>query len=151
MSREPINLLLLKGKKHLTKKEIKERREMEVQAPSDNIEYPEYLPENLYADFDKISDTLVSIGIMSNLDTDALARFLIAREQYVKITGVLQDTDPRESVSEFDRVLRVQDKTFNQVSKSAAELGLTISSRARLLVPKQKKEKVDEVAAKFGV
>lgn len=34
-ARQPVDLLLVKGKKNLTKKEIEERREQEIKAPDD--------------------------------------------------------------------------------------------------------------------
>lgn len=43
--RQPTDLIMLKGKKHLTKKEIEERKEKEIKAPADKIEPPSYLGE----------------------------------------------------------------------------------------------------------
>ena len=41
--RQPVELLLAKGKKHLTKAEIEERQSKEVKASNDNIKPPSYL------------------------------------------------------------------------------------------------------------
>jgi len=54
--REPVNLLVEKGRKHLTKAEIEDRLESEVSAPSDKIEAPSYLTPELQAEFNKALD-----------------------------------------------------------------------------------------------
>lgn len=149
--RQPIDLLLIKGKKHLTKAEIEQRREEEVKAPADNIKYPKYLPRELRAEYNKISKALVDIGIFTNLDTDSLARFLVAREQYVKATDALREVDPSDDIIHYERVLRVQDKLYQQVKSAGQELGMSVSSRGRLLVPKKKDEKKDKAGDRFGV
>lgn len=151
-ARQPVDLLLFKGKKHLTKKEIEERREQEIKAPSDNIKYPSYLPKELRKEYNKISTALVKIGIFTNLDTDVLARFLIAREQYIRSVDAIREADI-EDIIYYDRVLRVQDKLFNQVTKAATELGLSINARGKLLVPKgkTKDDEGDQVGDRFGV
>ncbi len=45
--RQPVDLLLVKGKKNLTKQEIEERRAQEVKAPNDKVKAPSYLPKDL--------------------------------------------------------------------------------------------------------
>lgn len=40
--REPIELIVKKGRKHLTKAEYNERQNAEVKAPSDNIKPPAF-------------------------------------------------------------------------------------------------------------
>ena len=41
--RQPIELVVAKGKKHLTKAEIEERKRTEVKAPADKVTAPPYL------------------------------------------------------------------------------------------------------------
>lgn len=67
-ARQPVDLLLVKGKKNLTKQEIEERRKQEIKAPSDKVKAPSYLPKDLKREFKKIADELKNIGIMTNLD-----------------------------------------------------------------------------------
>jgi P27 family predicted phage terminase small subunit len=151
--RQPTNLLLLKGKKNLTKTEIKERQESEVKANTDNVKPPGYLTKKLKEEFVEIASELMRIEIMSNLDVDALARFLLAREQYVKLTRALRSTPPTKKVKDendkthvvanetYSDLLLNVDKLFKQCRQAAADLGLTISSRCRLVVPKKPDEK----------
>lgn len=151
-ARQPVDLLLFKGKKHLTKKEIEERRAQEIQAPKDDVKYPKYLPKELRKEYNKIAEALVKIGLMTNLDTDALSRFLVAREQYVRSMEALREADI-EDIVYYERVLRVQDKLYMQVTRASQELGLTVNARGKLLVPKgkPKDDEGDKVGERFGV
>lgn len=171
--RQPVDLLLYKNQKNLTKSEIEERRQQEVKAPADKIRAPSYLPKDLRRDFKKIADQLVEIGIMSNLDIDALCRYLIARKLYLQVTDALINRSPvaQNEVVEEDKVdgelirnvtikesasgiysdlLINQDKLFKQCRQAASDLGLTISSRCKLVVPKKEEPKETDFEKRFG-
>ncbi|HBU89848.1 phage terminase small subunit P27 family [Bacillus sp. FSL K6-3312] len=147
--RQPVDLLLVKGKKNLTKKEIAERREQEIKAPDDKVKAPSYLPKDLKREFKKIADELKNIGIITNLDVDALARFLFARKQYLQITEIILRTPVITDVEDEDGnlievasqkysdLLINQDKLFKQCRQASSDLGLTISSRCKLVIPKK--------------
>ncbi|WP_438445897.1 phage terminase small subunit P27 family [Gorillibacterium sp. sgz5001074] len=160
--RQPINLLLLKGKKHLTKAEIEERKKSEVKAPADKVKPPSYLPTTLRKEFKKIADELLKIDVISNLDVDTLARFVLAREQYLRITELLRDTNPLQTAQDeqgnwvsvganpmYAELLLSQDKLFKQCRQTASDLGLTISSRCRLVVPKPEAKGETEFDKRF--
>ncbi|MBY6040614.1 phage terminase small subunit P27 family [Bacillus velezensis] len=147
--RQPVDLLLVKGKKNLTKQEIEERRAQEVKAPNDKVKAPSYLPKDLKREFKKIADELKNIGIMTNLDVDALARFLFAQKQYLEMTEVLLETPITALVEDDDGnkfevanktysdLLINQDKLFKQCRQASSDLGMTISSRCKLVIPKK--------------
>ncbi|WP_415272766.1 phage terminase small subunit P27 family [Bacillus siamensis] len=147
--RQPVDLLLVKGKKNLTKQEIEERQAQEVKAPNDKVKAPSYLPKDLKREFKKIADELKNIGIMTNLDVDALARFLFAQKQYLEMTEVLLETPITALVEDDDGnkfevanktysdLLINQDKLFKQCRQASSDLGLTISSRCKLVIPKK--------------
>ena len=160
--RQPINLILLKGKKHLTKAEIEERRRTEVKAKADKVKPPSYLSPELKREFKKIANELMRIDLISNLDVDALARYLQSREMYLKVTDELMKRSPvkeiletihdddgkvlgvqsHEAVSDaYAELLLMQDKLFKQCRSAASDLGLTISSRCKLVIPKPPEEK----------
>ena len=44
--KQPIELVVANGKKHLTKSEIEERKSQEIQAPNDKIKAPEGIEDN---------------------------------------------------------------------------------------------------------
>ena len=148
--RKPINLLVLTGKSHMTKAQIEERQNSEVKAPSDNIAVPKYLPKELQLDFKRIAKELRRIDLMSNLDTDSLARFLLAREQYVRTSLLIRETDPVEDVYIYGKLADNNNKFFNQCRAAANDMGLNISARCKLLVPKVKDKEPSEFDRKFG-
>lgn len=137
--RQPVDLLLIKGKKNLTKKEIEERRAQEVKAPANNIEAPSYLPDKLKKEFNRLAQEMIDIGIMSNLDCEALARFVVSEHNYQKVTKKLL----RMGVDnpEYYNTVLLQEKMFKMCRQAANDLGLTISSRCKLIVPKKEEPK----------
>ncbi len=147
--RQPVDLLVYKGKKNLTKKEIENRKAQEVKAPADKVKPPTYLPKDLKREFKKIANELLDIGIMTNLDVDALARFLIAKKLYLDVSQKLLE-NPELVIVDTDLV-GIQDKLFKQSRAAASDLGLTISSRCKLVIPKQdEKPPQTEAEKRFG-
>ena len=84
--RQPTDLVVMNGKKHLTKAEIEARKNAEVVAPNDKVKPPAYLTPEQKKQFRKIAKELLEIKLISNLDCDALERLLIAQTQYILIT-----------------------------------------------------------------
>lgn len=147
--RQPTDLLLVKGKKHLTKAEIEDRESKEIKAPSDKVKAPSYLPADLKKEFNKIAKELKEIGIITNLDIDALARFIIAKKMYLELTKQILEK-PELMIVDKD-IVTTQDKLFKQCRSSASDLGLTISSRCKLVVPKKEdKKELTEEEKLFG-
>lgn len=77
--RQPTDLVVMKGKKHLTKAEIEARKNAEVVAPNDKVKPPAYLTPEQKKKFRKLSKELLEIKLIANVDCDALARLLIAQ------------------------------------------------------------------------
>lgn len=144
--REPIDLLIAKGKKHLTKTEIEERRAQEIDVPFTDIQPPSFLPKSFHKEFYEISDKLKAIGIMTELDTVSLAQYLIAKQNYISYTAMLlkvikRNSDPNRQYLDEDDVLEntkiqaLQDRALRQCQTCARDLGLTITSRAKIAIP----------------
>ena len=141
-TRQPIELVLAKGSKHLTKSEIEERRKSEVRAPVNRIKPPAYLTPAQKKEFRKTAAELVKIEIMSNLDCDALAQYIIAKENYLKYTELANGIPPTwVNIDNLDKATKIQDRAYKQCQSAAKELGLTISSRCKLVVPKKEEPK----------
>lgn len=76
--RQPTDLVVLNGRKHLTKAETEARRAAEVKAPppkSKRVKPPAYLPESLHKKFRTLAKQLIEIGILAEIDYDCLARY----------------------------------------------------------------------------
>ena len=133
--RQPIDLVVAKGKKHLTKKEIETRRKQEVKAPTDNIHAPDYLTEKQKEKFEEIAKTLDDMNIMSNLDCHALARYISAVDMYEELTKKVRSPKVLSDVATLKEYSKLQNLYFNQCHTSAGALGLSISSRCKLVLP----------------
>ena len=168
--KQPIELVKLKGRKHLTKSEIAEREATEVKAPSDNIRAPNYLSKNLKKEFKKISKELINLNLMSNLDCDSLARFLIAQDRYISINTLLNERNPIKKIKQkkkdeageeyieeveiidnnYERLSLLEERYFKQSRQAAKDLGLTIDSRCKLVVPKAPEDKKENKFSRFA-
>lgn len=148
--KEPIHLLLMKDKAKLTKAVIEKRKAEEVVAKADRVVAPRYLPAELQLEFKTIATELLRIELISNLDVDTLARFILARCEYVRTMELLRSIDPADDIQWYNKVLEANNKLFTQCRNSANDLGLNISSRCKLLVPKPKTEEPSEFDKKFG-
>lgn len=133
--RQPIELVVAKGSKHLTKAEIAERQAREVKPCTDDIAPPSYLTAKQKQEFNRIAAQLQKLKILGETDVDALARYILSRDTYVKLTKQIQKKEILENPLILDKYMKNQDRAFRQCDVSAKALGLTISSRCRLVVP----------------
>lgn len=111
----------------------------------------------------EIATKLVDIGIMTELDEDCLARYLISKDNYLKFTKALNTAFKKKASkqnkdnmdmqvllsSEIESNLINQDRAFKQCRQCASDLGLTITSRCRLIVPEAPKKPKENKFAKF--
>ena len=158
--RQPINLIAYKGRKHLTAAELSARQSSEVNAPGDNIEPPKYLNKKQQAEFSALADELAPLDILANIDAGELARYVVAHSLYAKYTKLMRqlprkkakrmrreaeergepiaaDVTDEELALELEQELSaLQARYFDQCEKTARALGLNITSRCRLIIPK---------------
>lgn len=134
-NRQPVDLIVAKGKKHLTKAEIEARKALEIKVDFKDVKAPDYLPESLHKEFDEIAGKLLAIGVMTELDEDALARYLLSKQTYLQYTSLLTKALKSNRIGDADKLTTMQDKAFKQCRASASDLGLTIASRCRLVLP----------------
>lgn len=135
-SRQPIALVKAKGNKHLTKEEIAKREAEEIKAPHDNVTPPSILTSKQKAEFKRIADQLIDIKIMTNLDVDTLAQYVLAKDSYENITRKLRGRGL--TIEEMNKLSIMQKRYFDECSRRSSELGLTIASRCKLVVPDPK-------------
>ena len=159
--RQPISLLEAKGKKHLTKAEKEARRASEVAPCTDDITAPAYLTAPEKKRFDKLADQLQKIKIMGETDVETLARYVTAQglyEQAVKDLRAVHKERPKKAdateilgwTAALERLDKRQDRYFKQAQTAAAALGLTISSRCKLIAPVKEEAPKENKFAKFG-
>ena len=147
----PASIIEMRGKSHLSKEEIRKRKEEEIKVDSDKVKAPSYLPPDLKREFNKIAKDLLEVGLITNLDVDTLARYVQSKKLYLELTNKLLE-NPNIMIEEKD-ILIQQDKLFKQCRQTAMDLGLTITSRCKIVLPKTKEEKKkpqNESEALFG-
>ena len=162
-ARKPMLLNLATGGKNWTKAEIEERLSSEVQPVTDGIAAPSYLTAKQKKQFNEIAAQLQRIGIMGETDCDTLARYIIAQgfyEQAVKDLRQIQKERPKYDdanphvmanwAAMLNELDKRQDRYFKQAQTAAAALGLTISSRCKLAVPKSAEEPKVNKFTRFG-
>lgn len=136
--RQPIELVIANGKKNLTKAEIQERLDSEVKPIAENIIAPAYLTAKQKKDFDKIADQLKKLKIMGETDVDALARYIVANDFYINAVKQMRKPEVKNNPERFEAWAKIQERYFKQCRSSANDLGLSISSRCKLVVPATK-------------
>lgn len=162
-ARQPIELVVANGRKHLTKEETEERRQREIKPCTDEIAAPSYLTAKQKKDFYKIAAQLEKLKIMGETDCDTLARYITAQglyEQAVKDLRAVQKERPKGDdattltmakwATMLEQLDKRQERYFNQAQKAAAALGLTISSRCRLVAPVVEEKPKENKFSKFG-
>lgn len=151
-NKEPVDVLIAKGRKHLTKAEIEQRREQEalVSVPFTDIPIPVCLDDqpDVRAEFVKYAEMLSKIGpegnkIFTELDVDTLLRYVLAQSLYLKFTGLLVNATKLEEVKAYTSA---QSKAFAQAHQSASVLGLNITSRCKLIIPEPPSDGEDKFA-----
>ena len=138
-TRQPLEVVQAKGRKHLTKAEIAKRQAGEIKGDGDikQLRAPEWLPESQRDEFNRVSRALIKLmpSMVSRIDGDTIATYCVARAGWLKATEWAKDALEHgfsESAKDWGVV---QDRYFKQARSCANDLGLTISSRCRLVLP----------------
>lgn len=149
-NKQPLQVILGNGRsKHLTNDEIKKRQKHEekMRGPTENVVAPSYLTAAQKKEFAEVSEKLVALEIFSELDVDALARYLDSKYQYLQIVKDMRKMKPTETVElpngkkvsianeDYPKLARVKNTFFNECRSAASDLGLTITSRLKLVIP----------------
>lgn len=164
-NKQPLAVILGKGKsKHLTKEVIAERQKQEesIKGYTDNIEPPTYLTAAQKREFEKTAVELIRLEIFSNLDVDSLARYIDSKFQYIQLIKEIKKIKPTEVIElengskrviandDYPKLMRTKNTLFTECRSAAGDLGLTITSRLKLVMPPKKEEKKTEFDRKFG-
>ena len=157
-TRQPLSVVQGKGRKHLTKAEIENRKNTEVKAKSDNIQPPSFLTARQKKRLRAIADELQELDIIANIDCEALGRLIIVEDEFAAINKILRKTPlmikqridlQKKSEDgnpimvemetmivnpEYNQLQIMRSRVFKECRQGAADFGLTVSSRCRLVV-----------------
>lgn len=143
--RQPTDVVIANGRKHMSKAEEAERRAGEVKvSPAKTAKPPKWLLEELKPDFCRLGKRLIAAGLYTELDADTLGRYLVAQHQWElathEVEKALEEIDPEEA----EDWSRIQDRYFKQARACANDMGLTVTSRCRLVVPDTGKQATED-------
>ena len=143
--KKPAALLEAEGKSHMSKSELQDRKESELKVPFTDVTPPSYLSKTQKKKFKDIANKLLAIGIMTELDVDCLAMYVLAFDLYVSYTETLAQMIETNDLEEMKSVQNLQDKAFRQAHTAARSLCLTITDRCRVTVPPPPSDDDDEL------
>ena len=129
------HLLISKEKKNLTKEEINIRRNQEIKAPYEKVGPPGHFASAQKKEFESIAAQLLDVNIMTNLDCEALARYIVSKDIYNSVSKKLRRKEVFEDIDLLEKYSKTHDRYFKICRASAIDLGLTISSRYKLIMP----------------
>ena len=134
--RQPTELIKARGKKHLSQQEEDLLRDKEVRVPPpDRAAPPHWLLKKFHREFREIGEILRQAGLYTELDRDVLGQFLVARDRWVRAdklaSAAIRDKDEKLA----KEWTAIQGTYFKQCRQCAEAMGLSISSRCRLVVP----------------
>lgn len=134
--RRSVAELRLSGSRHYSKAQLEERERIEVKPPpAKTLEPPPYLPQSLAAKFRQLAPVLIGMGVLTAVDGDCMARYLIAENNYLRATQRLTSAMNTGNTVETDKWSAIQDRFFKQCRAAGGDLGLTVSGRGRLELP----------------
>ena len=134
--RQPVDVIKANGRKHLSAAEEAERRAGEVRvAPPKTARPPKWLPEGLKKDFRALGKKLLAAGLYTDLDADTLGRYLVAQHQYELTMARAENALLAENQAAADDWGKLQERYFKQARATAGDMGLTVTSRCRLVIP----------------
>ncbi|WP_424769435.1 phage terminase small subunit P27 family [Paenibacillus sp. sgz302251] len=156
--KKSIDVILEEGKSHFDKETIEQRKEQEAAVrPSDNkTDCPDWLTDKVARkEYRRIAKELNNINLLTNLDITTLAQYCQAYSLYLSATKelegkpmVIEQTNKSGFTNLIEHpLIRIQFKYSDEMKKHATQMGLTISSRLKLVVPKKDdapKNKFDE-------
>lgn len=134
--RQPTALVEANGRKHLTQAEADMRRDQEVHVPPpDAAVPPKWLPRKYHREFQEIGEILRAAGLYAELDRDVLAQYFVARDRWLNA-----DKKAAKAIRDNDEKLArewsfIQNTYFKQTRQCAESMGLSVTSRCRIVVP----------------
>ena len=142
---KPTALKLLEGNPGKRQLNMNEPRFAQKMPP----ECPDWLEEEAQAEWDRLSETLFEMGILTDLDVAPFAAYCQAyarwreAEEFISQHGSIVKT----KTGYWQQVPQVSIAHTNQKAmlQAAAEFGLTPSARSRIIAGNAKKEEVDEM------
>lgn len=148
--RQAAAVVIGNGRSHLTNAEKAQRLETDALArsagdgPAGSFHPPSWLPKALRGEFNELRGLLADLGLISKMDRDILGFYLVARSEYASAGKRASDAIAAGDDEGAQSWSAIQDRYFKQARGCANDLGLTVTSRCRLVLPPKQEDAVDE-------
>ena len=141
--RQKLSVLEGNGRKHLSKSEKARRADQEVNLPTPKtIRVPKWLPEEHRKEFRALAKELLAADMgAAQLDRDTLGRYVVAQAQYAQACKMAGEALAAKNAALAEKWTKLQDTCFKQARACANDMGMTITSRCRLVLPEGAKPK----------
>ena len=96
------------------------------------IPCPSYLSGTLVRRWEELAPELVKMGTLDALNADLLAKFILAENEYLKISERVQGAINGGDGDEAGKWINAQTKLNGQILTLGAELGITPAARRAL-------------------
>ncbi|MCX7635294.1 MAG: phage terminase small subunit P27 family [Syntrophales bacterium] len=157
---QPINVVALHGRKHLTKDEIERRKlaEGRIKPKSNRIRPPDWLNDEAKQEFRRIMKEMKDLDVITNVDVDALAVYCDAYVTYIECTRIIENegyqvehTNKSGATNMVPHPMLAKKRALaDQMKAMATEIGLTPSSRAKISLPPPKEKDKTPFEERFG-
>ncbi|ADU30990.1 phage terminase small subunit P27 family [Evansella cellulosilytica] len=150
---KPISAIEAEGNKgRYTKEELERRRNAEIKPPNDNVECPKWLKGEARKEWNRISEELFDLGLLTNIDVGALAICCDAYGKYVQASRKIKATEmliehsntAKKTNLIINPLIQITAKYADIYKKYMTEFGLSPSARARLAVANKDGEDEDD-------
>ena len=142
--RQPTDVVKANGRKHMTKAEEDARRDQEVRVPkAKEATAPKWLHKDLRKEFRTLARRLIAVNLYTDLDADTLGRYVVAHHQWTAATAQVAEALASDDLDAVTVWSRLQDLYFKQARACAVDMGLTLSSRCRMVIPEGMRRTVE--------
>lgn len=93
------------------------------------IPCPSYLAGGLARRWAELTPVLQKLGTLDDLTADLAAKYILAENEYLKISSLVQDAIAKCEADEAGKWIAAQDKLSKQILQLGAELGITPKAR----------------------
>lgn len=92
-------------------------------------ECPAYLSGALRLRWSELAPELTKLGTLDELSAELLAKYILAENEYLQISKLVQDAIKAESAEDAGKWIAAQDKLTKTILSLGGELGITPRSR----------------------
>lgn len=135
--RQPTEVVEANGRRHLDRGGEDTRRDREVHVPPpDEAAPPRWLPKRLHREYREIGEILRSAGLYAELDRDVLGQYFLSPGSLAAGGQAGRGSHPGPGMRNLAREWTgVQGTYFKQARQCAEAMGLSVTSRCRIVVP----------------